>query len=119
MHEQEYRISVFRTCGLPEHHARSDPPLPPFDADHIRPAFSPLHFAGRDRSGSIDDNSMEMLIAARVLHVMGVVLWIGGVALVTTVLLPATRRMASPAQRVAFFESIERRFAWQARATTL
>jgi uncharacterized membrane protein len=62
---------------------------------------------------------MEGLIAARVLHVLGVVLWIGGVALVTTVLLPATRRMATPAARVRFFESIERRFAAQARITTL
>lgn len=56
---------------------------------------------------------------ARILHVLGVVLWIGGVAFVTTVLLPAVRRMKSPGERVAFFESIERRFAWQARATTL
>jgi len=39
---------------------------------------------------------MDGLIAARVVHVLGVVLWIGGVALVTTVLLPATRRMKAP-----------------------
>ena len=62
---------------------------------------------------------MEWLIAARVLHVLGVVLWIGGVALATTVLLPATRRMKAPEERVEFFESIERGFAWQARITTL
>ena len=62
---------------------------------------------------------MEGLIAARVLHVLGVVLWIGGVALVTTVLLPATKRMKAPAERVEFFESIERGFAVQARVTTL
>ena len=62
---------------------------------------------------------MEGLIAARVLHVLGVVVWIGGVALVTTVLLPATRRMTTPAARLQFFESIERRFATQARITTL
>ena len=62
---------------------------------------------------------MEGLIAARILHVLGVVLWIGGVALVTTVLLPATRRMKAPEERVEFFESIERGFAWQARITTL
>jgi len=62
---------------------------------------------------------MDGVIAARVLHVLGVVLWIGGVALVTTVLLPATRRMTTPAARIQFFESIERRFATQARITTL
>jgi uncharacterized membrane protein len=49
---------------------------------------------------------------ARALHVFGVVLWIGGVAFVTTVLLPAVRRLKAPAERVAFFEAVERRFAW-------
>jgi uncharacterized membrane protein len=56
---------------------------------------------------------------ARALHVVGVVLWIGGVAFVTTVLLPATRGCKTPAERVDFFEAIEHRFAWQARFTTL
>jgi uncharacterized membrane protein len=62
---------------------------------------------------------MDPAIVARALHVLGVVLWIGGVAFVTTVLLPSVRRLKSPAERVAFFEAIEGRFAWQARATTL
>lgn len=56
---------------------------------------------------------------ARALHVFGVVLWIGGVGFVTTVLLPSVRRMSKPEERVAFFEKIEGRFAWQARGTTL
>ena len=56
---------------------------------------------------------------ARALHVLGVVLWIGGVAFVTTILLPAVKRMKSPEERVAFFEEIEGRFAWQAKGTTL
>lgn len=56
---------------------------------------------------------------ARALHVLGVVLWIGGVAMVTTVLLPAARRLQEPAARVEFFEEIERGFASQARLTTL
>jgi uncharacterized membrane protein len=64
-------------------------------------------------------NAMEGLIAARILHVLGVVFWIGGVALVTTVLLPATKRMKTPGDRVAFFESMERGFARQARVSTL
>ena len=55
----------------------------------------------------------------RALHLFGVVLWIGGVGFVTTVLLPAVRRMKDPGERVAFFEEVEGRFAWQARGTTL
>jgi uncharacterized membrane protein len=58
-------------------------------------------------------------IAARVIHVLGVVLWIGGVAMVTTVLLPAARRMKSMRERVEFFEQVEAGFARQARWTTL
>jgi uncharacterized membrane protein len=62
---------------------------------------------------------INALALARALHVVGVVLWIGGVAMVTTILLPAVRRLKSGEERIVFFESIERRFAWQARATTL
>ncbi len=62
---------------------------------------------------------MDELTVARALHVLGVVLWIGGVGFVTTVLLPSVRRMKTPEERVAFFERIEGRFAWQARGTTL
>ena len=62
---------------------------------------------------------MDGAIIARVLHVLGVVLWIGGVAMVTTVLLPATKRIKTPAERVMFFEAVERGFARQARVTTL
>ena len=62
---------------------------------------------------------MIELIVARVLHVLGVILWIGGVAMVTTVLLPATRRLEARQERVRFFERIEGGFARQARWTTL
>ena len=40
-------------------------------------------------------------------------------AFVTTVLLPAVRGFKAPAERVAFFETVERRFARQVRLTTL
>jgi hypothetical protein len=53
---------------------------------------------------------MDDLALARAVHVIGVVLWIGGVAMVTTVVLP---------QGLARFEQIERAFARQARITTL
>ena len=62
---------------------------------------------------------MNEYAAARVLHVLAVVLWISGVAMVTTVILPAIRRMAAPEDRIAAFEAIEHRFSWQARVTTL
>jgi uncharacterized membrane protein len=63
--------------------------------------------------------SVPAFVVARVLHVLAVLLWIGGVAMVTTVILPAVKRLKTPAERVAFFEEVEGRFAWQARATTL
>lgn len=62
---------------------------------------------------------MIELIVARVVHVLAVVLWIGGVAMVTTVLLPAVRGFKSAAERVPFFEEVESRFARQSRVTTL
>lgn len=61
---------------------------------------------------------MDEVAIARALHVLAVVFWIGGVAFVTTVLLPAVRRLEAPEQRLALFDAIERRFAWQARITT-
>jgi uncharacterized membrane protein len=62
----------------------------------------------------MDDTTIALAI-----HLLAVVLWIGGVAMVTTVLLPAVRRFKSVEERIAFFATIERRFAWQARGTTL
>jgi uncharacterized membrane protein len=56
---------------------------------------------------------------ARALHVLAVVLWIGGVVFVTTVLLPAVRDLHAPAERVVFFATVERRFSNQARVTTV
>ena len=61
---------------------------------------------------------MDDVTLARALHVLLVVLWIGGVAFVTTVFLPAVRDLQAPAERVVFFETAERRFGNQARVTT-
>jgi uncharacterized membrane protein len=52
---------------------------------------------------------------ARGAHVLSVVLWIGGVAFVTLVLIPAIRRDLPLTEQLAFFERIEHRFAHQAR----
>lgn len=61
---------------------------------------------------------MPDFVYARVLHVLAVVLWIGGVAMVTTILLPSIRRHYPPEQRFAAFHALESRFARQARITT-
>lgn len=58
---------------------------------------------------------MTDLAVARLLHVLAVVLWIGGVAMVTLVVLPAARRARDP----AMFERVERAFAAQSRWTVL
>jgi len=62
---------------------------------------------------------MEYLTIARVIHVLAVVLWIGGVAMVTTVLIPAIKKLASKEEQIKTFETIEGRFALQAKITTL
>ncbi len=62
---------------------------------------------------------MDDVAFARALHVFGVVLWIGGVGFVTTVLLPALRRLPDAGQAFGHFEAFEGRFGWQARVTTL
>ena len=60
---------------------------------------------------------MKLWGIARALHVLGVVLWIGGVAMVTLVLLPAVRRLPA-ADAMTVFERLEHRFARQSRWTT-
>ncbi len=58
-------------------------------------------------------------ILARVLHVIAVIIWIGGVAFVTTVLIPAIRKTQSPENRLRIFETLEGKFSFQAKFTTL
>jgi uncharacterized membrane protein len=58
-------------------------------------------------------------VLARLLHVLGVVLWIGGVAFVTLVLLPAASGWKDPAQGIAVFEQAEHRFSLHAKLWTL
>lgn len=62
---------------------------------------------------------MDGLALARALHVLGVVMWIGGVGMATTVAIPAARRGDLGADRLAAFQAIEHRFVWQARAAVL
>ena len=74
------------------------------------PIFSAARLAKSSAIQSVDDVTL-----ARALPVLFVVLWIGGVAFVTTVFLPAVRDLRAPAERVVL---AERRFANQARVTT-
>ena len=62
---------------------------------------------------------MEYFTLARVIHILAVILWIGGVAMVTTVLIPAIKRMKSKEEQIETFEKIEGKFAVQAKITTL
>lgn len=63
--------------------------------------------------------SYRWFIIARVLHVLAIVVWIGGIAAVTTVMFPAMRRIDSNEQKVWLFQQIERRFRPQARVAWL
>ena len=58
---------------------------------------------------------LPMLLAV---HILSVILWIGGLAFVTTVVLPALARLPV-AQRIPAFLEIERRFGLQARVLVL
>ena len=62
---------------------------------------------------------MEYLTLARVLHILAVVLWIGGVAMVTTVIIPAVKKLRSKEEQIETFERLEGRFSFQAKVTTL
>ena len=62
---------------------------------------------------------MDDFILARVLHIIGVVLWIGGVSMVTFILLPTLKHTTPPVKAMAFFANFRQRFAAQARFTTL
>lgn len=62
---------------------------------------------------------MEHFTLARVIHILAVVLWIGGVSMVTTVIIPAVKKMKSKEDQLQTFEKIEGRFAIQAKITTV
>ena len=61
----------------------------------------------------------DYFVLARALHVVGVVLWIGGVGFVTTVLIPSLKQITDADSRLELFEQLEGKFGFQARITTL
>ena len=54
-------------------------------------------------------------VVARVLHVVAIVLWIGGIGVITTVMFPVMRSLDSNEQKVWMFERIDQNFRPQAR----
>lgn len=63
--------------------------------------------------------SFDQFVLARIVHILAVVMWIGGVAFVTTVLIPSLKDLESGQDRMQLFERLEGRFAFQAKLTTL
>ena len=61
--------------------------------------------------------AIDDLAFARAVHVLALVHWIGGVAVLTTIVLPRAHTMAEADAAVAAFEAFERRFAPQARVS--
>lgn len=62
---------------------------------------------------------MNGIVVARAVHILAVVVWIGGVSMVTTVILPAVRRGDFGLDRLRAFQAVERRFVWWARAAVI
>ncbi|MCF8470703.1 MAG: hypothetical protein K9G30_07955 [Parvibaculum sp.] len=62
---------------------------------------------------------MTELFFVRALHVLGVVIWIGGVFMATAVVLPAVRRGDFGPDKLSAFHAVEHRFVWWARAAVL
>lgn len=62
---------------------------------------------------------MDDFTIARIVHVVAVLMWIGGVAFVTTVVFPAIRRDPAATDPLAAFHRLEQGFAWQARLWVL
>lgn len=58
---------------------------------------------------------MDDVTIARAMHVLAVLHWIGGVAFVTTVVLPAVSALSDPSRRLELFEAIEQRFSAQVK----
>lgn len=63
--------------------------------------------------------TMDDLTIARVVHVVAVLMWIGGVAFVTTVAMPTIRRQYDAPTRLSAFHDLEKSFAWQAKIWVL
>jgi uncharacterized membrane protein len=62
---------------------------------------------------------IDDLTLVRAIHVLALVHWIGGVAAVTTIVLPRARALSDTKHAILAFEDFERRFAQQVRWSIL
>src|SRR5690606_40435200 len=62
---------------------------------------------------------MDDFTIARVIHVASIVLWMGGVAFVTMVAMPAIKRRSATDDRLSAFHGLESGVAWQAKIWVL
>jgi uncharacterized membrane protein len=62
---------------------------------------------------------MDYTALARAVHVLAVVVWIGGVSMATTVALPAVRAGKLGPDALQSFQAFEARFVWQARTAVV
>ncbi|MBF0459563.1 MAG: hypothetical protein HQK99_16860 [Nitrospirae bacterium] len=60
-----------------------------------------------------------MIPALIAVHVVSIVIWIGGVVFVTTVVFPTIMTMEDSMEKVIFFQGTERRFAKIAKASVV
>lgn len=61
----------------------------------------------------------DFFVLVRMLHVVGVVLWIGGVAFIALVLLPTLRSLPDPEKNFKTFAAVEGRFKRLAKVITM
>jgi uncharacterized membrane protein len=61
----------------------------------------------------------DFFVLMRMLHVVGVVLWIGGVAFMALVLLPTLRSLPDPEKNFKIFAAVEGRFKRLAKVITM
>lgn len=63
--------------------------------------------------------SLNIFIIAKTLHILAVVIWIGGVSFVTTVLIPSLRKYSETSNKMDMFVALESKFSVQAKILTL
>jgi len=62
---------------------------------------------------------MDELTLARIIHVLGVTLWVGGIGFLVVILMPRLRSNPNPSQQFQFFLSVARPFAAWMRYVSL
>ena len=61
---------------------------------------------------------INLFILAKALHILSVVIWIGGVSFVTTVLIPSIRISSKTENKIDLFVKLEGKFSLQAKVLT-